>query len=87
MTTAYVEQTMTDMIRTFHVNVTYTLTAPPSKNQVQRSLEFVHKLNMLETDHQVFGPLLEAARSNIVKFQGWGAEDITALNVSWEEVA
>jgi hypothetical protein len=67
--------------RTFYVNVTYTLT------QVQRSLEFVHKLNMLETDHQVFGPLLEAARSNIVKFQGWGAEDITALNVSWEEVA
>lgn len=75
--------------RTFHVNVTYTLTARhmPGKNQEQRSLEFVHKLNMLETDHQVFGPLLEAARSNIVKFQGWGAEDITALNVSWEEVA
>lgn len=76
------------MIRCFYVTVTYTLTAKhmPSACPIKRTVEFAHKLNMLETDHTVFTPLVAAA-ANVVRTQhGWGAEDVTQMSVSWEEV-
>ena len=37
------------------------------------------------TDHMVFGPIVDAAVNAVSKTEGWGSENVTALNVTWEE--
>lgn len=76
------------MIRSFFVTVTYTLTPKhaPKAHPITNTTEFVHKLNMIETDHMVLGPLVQAATRVVCLQHGWSAEDITQLNISWQEV-
>jgi hypothetical protein len=52
---------------------------------VKRTIEFVHKLDLRQTDHMVFGPIVDAAVNAVSKTEGWGSENVTALNVTWEE--
>lgn len=66
-------------MKTYTVTVTYTI------HGVKRTIEFVHKLDLRQTDHMVFGPIVDAAVNAVSKTEGWGSENVTALNVTWEE--
>jgi len=76
-------------MKTYTVTVTYTI------HGVKRTIEFVYKLNLQQTDHMVYGltdrmvygPIVDAAASVVSKTEGWGSENVSAINVTWEEEA
>lgn len=69
-------------LKEFKIDISYTLNGKAKRHHLQ----LVHKLDLRETDHMTFSPLMSAARGALSKAHGWALEECNDVHIVWVDV-